>query len=268
MVAFVMQDARASAPPADEAAFTEHVAAMVRKALPNHEIDIAGRLELRIRQGADGGWSVFLERIHVYCQANVSDCERVVGSFVARAAATTNETIILDHAMFRVVVRPREYVDFALDALAKQIAGDLGEVCVVDAPTSVQVLGKRNLAELQLTEDEVFGIARNNTAAGLQPLENAIGNGRALGANTLRGDFYESSRFAVHALWKPLAIEYAGELLVAVPGVDTIVFADGRQPGAIADLRARAALIASAAERQVSVTVFRWTPDGWEVVPN
>ena len=86
------------------------------------------------------------------------------------------------------------------------------------------------------------------------------------GVAGLRGDDYVASLLALPDLWTPLAERFDGQLYVAAPASDYVIFADARAKGNAAEMARFAGEIARAAKRPLSTDVFEWTPTGWEVV--
>ena len=74
-----------------------------------------------------------------------------------------------------------------------------------------------------------------------------------------------SSRLIFHEDWAPIAEKLEGRLIVAVPASDTIVFGKEEDAAALDAMAALAAEMTRKAERPISKSVFRWTPDGWQV---
>ena len=86
------------------------------------------------------------------------------------------------------------------------------------------------------------------------------------GVAGLSGDDYLASLLALPDLWTPLAERFDGQLYVAAPASDYVIFADARAKGNLARIAHDAAVLARAAKRPLSTDVFEWTPTGWEVI--
>ena len=80
------------------------------------------------------------------------------------------------------------------------------------------------------------------------------------------GDVYHSSRLALHESWSPLATAQGGKLIVAAPGIDTILYLAEDTPVAIDALRTLTQNVMSRMPRPLSSELLRWTPQRWEVV--
>jgi hypothetical protein len=154
------------------------------------------------------------------------------------------------------------------DVIAEPLVGDLWVYAVRDEATSIATLDRVDLDALKLDAAGAMAAGKRNIEATLgvkfragapqvQPGEGVAG---------LRGDDYVASLLALPDLWTPLAERFDGQLYVAAPASDYVIFADARAKGNAAEMVRFAAEIAHAAKRPLSTDVFEWTPTGWEVV--
>jgi hypothetical protein len=64
-----------------------------------------------------------------------------------------------------------------------------------------------------------------------------------------------------------VAERFGGELVVAAPARDLVLYVDGRPPGAREALAAIVADAHAKAARPLSTAILRWTAAGWVVAP-
>ncbi|HYD08012.1 MAG TPA: hypothetical protein VEC60_19915, partial [Reyranella sp.] len=83
----------------------------------------------------------------------------------------------------------------------------------------------------------------------------------------VEGDIYTSSWFAVPEAWRNIANSCEDDLLVAVPAFDTILTALDTGDDAIIALHQAAAEVAGESEQPLSRDIYRWTEEGWDLVP-
>src|SRR3569623_789279 len=104
--------------------------------------------------------------------------------------------------------------------------------------------------------------SKQNQAVDLEDVEASLTD---LGGDVAitRGDVYHSSWFALHDAWADLAERYEEGLLVAVPAMDTLLYARESEDSIIA-MHEAAQNVAAESERPISESVYRWQPDGWE----
>jgi hypothetical protein len=191
------------------------------------------------------------------------------------ATAFTAAPTALTTAELRVTVRPSVYVDEIAAAsreksppIAEPLVGDLWVIGVRDQPTTISTISQSELDTLKLDAAGALAAGKRNIEATLgakfqagipqvQPGEGVAG---------LRGNDYLASLLALPDLWTPLAERFDGQLYVAAPASDYIIFADARAKGNAAEMARFAVEIARAAKRPLSTDVFEWTLTGWEVV--
>jgi hypothetical protein len=215
----------------------------------------------------------FLDTAYRACVRDRAQCAAVVKRQVE---ATVSDLAAVwtppNRADLRVTVRPQAYVD-QLEAasgadpvIAEPLAEDLWTIAAVDQPKSIRTLSKRDLEALKLTADGAIEAGRRNldAAARARIAEAIKAGGGALGM--LEGDDYTSSLIASPELWEPLADVCGGELWVAVPASDIVLFADARKPETRIQIRAAAREAAARAKRPISPEVYEWTPTGWNKI--
>jgi len=269
---FLPNIASAAKIPLDEPGFTKALAKAFRKAMPGFKVTIRGPLALTIA-GPDGdAHQSALDTVYGFCQRDPENCDAAVESHVARMSDTFARKKTLDRALLRAVVRPVGYVDAIRKAYAGKedppvapFLGDLWIVCMIDMPQAISTLGPGDLAKLGLSREEALAIATKNVAALFAPVEQV---GQAIPEEHIglvATNSYESSRLLLPESWAALAAKYGGQLLVAAPGTDVMIYADARQPNALQIMRDHTAMVAQRVTRQLSPTIFRWTPVGWVV---
>src|SRR5690349_16696903 len=99
------QEARAPVPKG-EAAFTEYVAAQLRRAIRGATVEVKGPLTLGL-----GGLQANLDRIFVFCNRNTAGCANEVATYVKGVAQVYHDrTAPPSKAAVRVIVRTKTYL--------------------------------------------------------------------------------------------------------------------------------------------------------------
>ena len=260
--------------PGDPQAFTETFVKLCRETAPNLKLTIVGPLSLQT-DTAQGEVNVHLDTVYSACQRDPAGCGPFLTRMVeltAKGFASARPTATLSQV--RVTVRPSSYLDEMAaaggksDAIAEPLVDDLWVYAVRDEATSIATLDRVDLDALKLDAAGAMAMGKHNVEATLgakfqagvpqvQPGEGVAG---------LRGDDYIASLLALPDLWTPLAERFDGQLYVAAPAADYVIFADARAKGNAARIAHDAAVLARAAKRPLSTDVFEWTPTGWEVV--
>ena len=262
--------------PKDETGFTQVLAERFAKALPEAKVTVAGPLVLKIELKPGDADDLRLINPWDFCQRDRAHCEQIVADFVTNMAGSLKErSQPIRKADIRATVRQYAYVEDMQHVAAskpgaapvvEKIAGNLWMVCVIDRPHGVTMLNHNHLKELGLSEADAIALAKSNLAAALPPLDKVLKELKPGEANYLSGNFYDPSRILAHDDWAPLAETLHHHLVVAVPGTSVLVYGDGRNKQAIADIEAFTQMIASKTPRAVSITLLHWTPTGWREV--
>ncbi len=260
--------------PSDPRAFTEAFVRLCRQAAPSVKLTIVGPLSLQI-DAPQGLVSAHLDTVYSICRRDPAGC----GDFLSRMVDLTTKGFAsagpaATLSQVRVTVRPSRFLDETAEAggkndpIAEPLVGDLWVIGVRDQPTSIATLDQSDLEALKLDaagalaagEHNIaveFGEKLRSGAAQAQPGEGVAG---------MKGNDYLASLLALPDLWAPLAERFDGQLYVAAPASDYVIFADARAKGNAVKMANYAAILSRGARRPVSTEVFEWTPTGWKVV--
>ena len=266
----------ASAPnPTDTESFTAHVADAIAKRLPDAKVTIKGPLTLEVTRN-EASLEVRLDNLASDCAREPQDCDQAIANFLSViTAALLERDAPIRKSDIRAVLRTTDYVNElrgqATDKskgmpIVRQVIADLWLVCVVDRPKNIVSLSTDRAAKLGLSEDEAVAVAKANSKAALRPFSAVFRDLPPNGIGYIDGDFYESSRFLLHDDWAPLSAKLNGNLVVAVPATDLIVYGNGKDIRGLDAIATLAAHLAEKAPRRLSSALFRWTPSGWETV--
>ena len=129
------------------------------------------------------------------------------------------------------------------------------------------MLTDRDLETIGLSEGEAIALGTKNVAAELPPGSAVVTPlSPRNGIGYITGHFYESSRLLMHEDWSAVSQEMNGHLVVAVPVPEGVLYIEGKDSADLASLQRVAEATAKNDPRRISTQLFRWVPDGWEVV--
>ena len=128
------------------------------------------------------------------------------------------------------------------------------------------MLTDRDLEKLGLSQEEAIALGKQNVAAELPPGSAVISRLKPDAIGYITGHFYESSRLLMHDDWAALSQEMNGQLVVAVPVPEGILYAEGKDRASLDALTRVAEATAKGDQRRISTQLLRWVPEGWEVV--
>lgn len=264
--------------PADVKAFTSHVARKLQQEAPNAIVAVTNDLTLSFAMpGLDEKTQINLDRIWGFCSRNRSDCDQAVANYTSGTAAAISEMARpLEPSRLRAIVRDRKYLESsqagtmatagkAAEVVAQPFVDDLMVVCAVDSARFTRMLRQEELGKLNLTIDAAIALCIQNVAAALRPMHEVVKKLEKKSFGYVTGDAYESSRLLLHGQWEEFAKENGGQLVVAVPGSDLIIYGRGSNRTDLDSIRAFVDHAIARAERPLSTTLFRWTRSDWQV---
>ena len=197
--------------------------------------------------------------------------DRYVRSAIEPTASATREAV-------RAVLLPVEAATAAREEAAarggdeplvgRPFAGRLFEAFVLDEPDRIVHLTSQGLRELgDPTLEELHQLALANMRRVFpDALPHEPFSDRAPDVRVVRtGDSYENSRVLLHERWAPIARQVRGDLLVAAPARDAVVFTGAASERDVAALRWLAQQMAENEPHPISPAVLRWTEGGWEL---
>jgi uncharacterized protein YtpQ (UPF0354 family) len=223
--------------------------------------------EQRLTVALDDPWNA--------CQQQPQDCDALarewVGKVVRTIDASDQDAVALSPANIRPAIRTSEYVDGMRAQGGKLITDSfvagLSVVYMLDLPDAARSLQADELAVLKMDRGQLRERALANVEAEIGKPAKHI---KALRENEIghltTQSYYNSSLVLLHAEWKSVSERFGGQLLVAIPAPDVLLYADGRDPQVRAALASLAAEIAGMAPTPLLTGVLRWTASGWEIV--
>ncbi|MCA9574843.1 MAG: DUF1444 family protein [Polyangiales bacterium] len=268
----------------DEAArFTCRVAPLVHASLPEATVSEAGPLSFDIVFEDGQRMRANLDNLWAECGARPDTCESNAQRWVSgisESIAAWNAAV--DPARVRAVLKPDAWFA-ALEAESRAMPAPDGTSPRPELPTtpfqpgvrvayvedrsdSMRVLTSDDLADLQLDVPSLHALALANLRAacadfGFAPVEDGS---RVM---TLRaGDSYEASRLLLLDAWAPIAQQVEGQLLVAAPSRDHVLFTGDARADDVAALRRLAQAHAASDGHGIDPMLLRWSAGGWTPV--
>jgi uncharacterized protein YtpQ (UPF0354 family) len=267
-------DAPISADLGDVGFFTAHAAELFAKAIPKAKVEIKAPLALSIDVPGRGLNSARLDNVYSFCLRNPEACEKGHVTHVANMAASFEAPGGIERSQLRAIVRSTAMVEATDKAYARRggtmvsekLMGDLWVMCAQDLPGAIGILNANNLAALNLSREAALAACKQNVATSLRPISPYRRDYPWPGVNLIAGDPYAASWLIFPERWTAIAESVDGDLLVAAPANDVLIYGSGRANDSAAALAKAAAYVAERAQKPLSNAVFRWTPTGWEVV--
>lgn len=136
---------------------------------------------------------------------------------------------------------------------------DLAVFMAYDLPQTLEYLTTSELDRLDLSPEEARTRGVSNVLAPLTVERHGEGPVYMLTA----GGTYEASLLLDDRLWSRIAEEVAGDVLVAVPCRDLLIFTGSAESDGAVLIAAHAARMARRGAYPLSKAVLRWTDEGW-----
>lgn len=254
---------------AEQSAFTDRAAALLRAQIGDQPVVVAGPLTLKI-----GDLQANLDRVYGFCRTNADGCDDELQRYVqAVVDVSRKSTLQPTREALRVVVRTTEFADGAERTAAgkgqmirRPLVEGLVAMPILDTPRSARLLGETDRKTLGLSQDQAYELGLANLRATLKPMADVAKPLKRGAIGTLAGDFYESGRLLLHADWAPLARAQGGTLIVALPAKDMLLYSADDSSAGLDALHALSNEVARASAGRLSDLLLRWTESGWQVV--
>jgi hypothetical protein len=241
---------------AGEAPLEERVAKRVASAHPGTEVEVVGPDELTVTDADGETVTMFLGTLRLGCEDDPSGCDALIELRVST---------LLEHkqqadptpAQLRPALKGAVYLAEA-DALTsregdpelaaanrllrKPFLGDVYVVWVVDSPNTMAMVNQGTLEELGMPVEDAPGLFQ-----------------------VWVGDSYEASRLLLHDRWAPLVATVPGDLVVAAPSREALLFTGSEDSGGLYLLSQLAQGISEGAYG-LSPQLYLWTPETWKLV--
>lgn len=246
-------------------AFTRQFVEVLRAEAPGMAITIKGEMELAVEDPSGKELTVYLDNAYAQYSADPKARKEVMQSYVRGLLESAKDEAPIDRARIVPVIKDRGWLAEIRKSLkvrgGKQPAGnvfeDLNEDLLIvyaeDTPRNIRYLISDNLAELRLRKGELRALAVGNLRKLLPKME--LNKGPLVSMITAGGD-YDASLLLFDDLWSGGKLGVDGEIVVAIPSRDVLLFTGSRQPAGIAKLRELASRLSQKASYRLTDRLF------------
>ena len=227
-------------------AFTLEFANVLRAQAPGLTITIKRDMELQLKDSSGNDSTAFLDNAYAEYSGNPKARAEVIQKYVRALVEPRNVAAPIDRSRIVPVVKDRVWLTEIRESLkargAKQplenVFEDFNEELVIvyaeDGPRNIRYLTPKNLTELGLRKDQLRGIAVANLRDLLPKAE--IKRGPLVSMITAGGD-YEASLLLFDEMWSSGRLAVDGDIVVAIPSRDLLLFTGSSNQAGIARLR-------------------------------
>lgn len=256
---------------AQGAGIAERLAAEIRTVLPGASVAVPDPYGLDITFAGQTR-SVGIGSVHAACAQGPANCDAAIHDYAQRAASYLLEAAPLSRDQLRIVVRSHPYLDNMAAQMGSTqgfvielLVGDLVSVCYRDLPSGRRPISPTDLTTLRLDQPAALSMCKANTQSSLAPLASLWNALPQQGIGVIRNGDDVTGYLAAPGNWQPLAQQLGG-LIVAVPSIDTLLYARGSNAIDVDALATLARQMHGQASVPVSAQVLRWTDRGWVAV--
>jgi uncharacterized protein YtpQ (UPF0354 family) len=215
------------------------------------------------------GLVVNLDRLWGVCQTHADACPSEVTHFVETACEIASQASAkATPSALVALVRDKSYLDaLSPEVRAKTISdplvADLIVVYALDLGASVRGIQEHDLADAGVTRQELPRTARDNVEARLGKISGGLQCHGSDVTALKAGNYLESSRLLLSDAWAALAAATKGPIVATAPATDVILFVCKPDAVGLTKLTRLTDSFWHTAQRHVSRTLLKWSPQGW-----
>ncbi len=226
--------------------FTEEFRTALAAALPDATIAVAEPLHLTIQAPAREEARAFLNNAYDEYSGNPSAKADLIARYVASFAASARRSGPLDPQQIVPVIKDRAWskemkraarargVNGPAEQVIEELNDDLVIVYAEDTPQNIRYFGPKDLQAAGLQKEQLRALAIENLRRILPPPE-AV-NGPLVSMLTAGGD-YVPSLLLLDEIWSGDKLGVAGEIVIAIPTRDVLLFTDSNNKEGVKKLR-------------------------------
>jgi uncharacterized protein YtpQ (UPF0354 family) len=228
--------------------------------------DGAGTLEIVSAKGKKS--TLFLHNLWIKCRNSAGARSEVFERHFAALAVMLDPDAEPPATRQNVVaiVKDEEYVSGFCNstdpAVREHLVADLWIVYALDLPKTTTSLGESKMKEMKIAPEELRSLALSNLRNILPDTEQ---HGDGPWYMLTAGGDYTASLLLFDDLWSELQGSVEGDIVVAVPARDVVLFTGSRSQQGIEMVRHKAREIVEGGDHVVSQTLLRRIAGKWKV---
>ncbi|BEV08887.1 hypothetical protein [Methylophilus sp. DW102] len=251
-----------------EDSFTEVIKAKIQSRLSDVSVNVKSPLTLSV-----GDFDVNLHRFYTFCKNNEKECNAYLDPFINKMIQAYKDiNTPPNKSAIGLIIRTNEYLKNATLSGTKVLNQPFLQGFVIlpilDSPTSLRNVGEKDLKLLNLTEAQLFELAKKNLDQQINDTGKNVKPVKPGEIGTIRGSIFAPSRLINHQSWSTVAQAQAGKLIVSIPTTDTALYIAETSPVAIDALQTLTNQVIRESPNPLSDKLFIWSTEGWEILPN
>lgn len=226
--------------------FTEEFKAALSASLPEHFITVVEPLQLKVKDEDGAEATAFLDNAYSEYSLRQTSKADIISRYVASFVESTREAATLNPRQIVPVVKDRAWLkevrramkDRGARSIKEQVIEELNQDLIIvyaeDGPQNIRFISAQTLQEAGLQREQLRELAIANLRRILPPVETA--NGPLVSMLTAGGD-YVPSLLLLDEIWSGDNLRVSGEIVVAVPTRDVLLFTDSHNKDGVKKLR-------------------------------
>jgi len=263
-----------AAEPISAKAFTQEFAKALASKTSNLNVTVKNDMELQIQDSAGKESTAFLDNAYSEYLLDPKSKTEIIQKFIIALIESRTDDTPVDRARIVPVVKDRPWLVETQEALKargskkvpeyvyEDINNELIVIYAEDNPKNIKYLTPQDLEKVLVKKKELKSIAVANLKNILPKIE--LHTGPLISMITAGGD-YEASLLLFDDLWTNNQSKVDGEIVVAIPSRDLLLFTGSKNAAGIAKLREVAAKSAHEAAYRLTAQLFIYRNGKFEV---
>jgi uncharacterized protein YtpQ (UPF0354 family) len=226
--------------------FTEQFRAALSEALPDYSIEVVEPLQLKITGPQGAGGSAYLDNAYNSYSLQPADKAAVIARYVASFMEAAQQAAPLNPEQIVPVIKDRIWLkqlqrdmkSRGATPMQAQVIEELNKDLVIvyaeDSPQNIRFISNQALQDAGLQKEKLRELAVANLRRILPPVDAVNG---PLVSMLTAGEYYSASLLLMEDVWNNEKLGVSGEIVVAVPTRDVLLFTDSRNKDGVKKLR-------------------------------
>ena len=255
--------------------FTQEFAKALSSKAPSLNVAVKDDMELHIEDSAGKESTAFLDNAYSEYLLDPKSKTEIIQKYIVALIELKNECSPIDSSRIVPVVKDRPWLAETQEALKARgikkvleyVYDDFNNELIIiyaeDSPNNIRYITPQDLDKVSVKKNELKSIATANLRNILPKIE--LHSGPLISMITAGGD-YDASLLLFDDLWRSDLPKVDGEIVVAIPSRDLLLFTGSNNSAGIAKLREVASKSAHEAAYRLTGQLFIYRKGKFEVL--
>jgi uncharacterized protein YtpQ (UPF0354 family) len=234
---------------------------------PDKRIEFESESEIKVIAADGKSGSMSFLNLWIECERSPEQRAEIVDRYIRVLFSAGSDRPELSTKSVMVLVRDIQYCNSIAkeerDLVTDHLLGDLWVILAVDLAESINILSAEKHASLGLEKKELIRLGIENVERIVGRMEfSPYGECFTLACESID---YASSVLLLDSVWDQAANLIAGDLVVAVPARDTVLFTGSANAKGLKEIREAANYVTSTGHHLVTETLMKRVDRGWKL---